>query len=94
MLTDEVYWAIRYDGKHVSVLDVDGMAERTVLLDGWSKTFAMTGWRLGFGVFPPDLVEPVTRLVVNSVSCTSTFSQYAAEGRSRRAVGAGRADGG
>ena len=78
VLTDEVYWAIRYDGPHVSVLDVDGMADRTVLLDGWSKTFAMTGWRLGFGVFPPELVEPVTRLVINSVSCTSAFSQHAA----------------
>ncbi len=78
VLSDEVYWAIRYDGGHVSVLDVDGMADRTVLLDGWSKTFAMTGWRLGFGVLPPDLVEPVTRLVINSVSCTSAFSQRAA----------------
>jgi aspartate/methionine/tyrosine aminotransferase len=78
VLSDEVYWATRYDGKHVSVLDVDGMVDRTVLLDGWSKAFAMTGWRLGFGVLPPDLVEPVTRLVVNSVSCTSAFSQDAA----------------
>jgi aspartate aminotransferase len=78
VLSDEVYWAIRYDGKHASVLDVDGMADRTILLDGWSKTFAMTGWRLGFGVFPPALVEPVTRLAINSVSCTSAFSQYAA----------------
>ncbi len=78
VLSDEVYWAIRYDAGHTSVLDVDGMAERTILLDGWSKTFAMTGWRLGFGVFPASLVEPVTRLVVNSVSCTSAFSQYAA----------------
>jgi aspartate/methionine/tyrosine aminotransferase len=78
VLTDEVYWATRYDGKHCSVLDFDGMPERTVLLDGWSKPFAMTGWRLGFGVFPPDLVEPVTRLIVNSVSCTSAFSQDAA----------------
>jgi aspartate/methionine/tyrosine aminotransferase len=60
------------------VLDLDGMAERTILLDGWSKTFAMTGWRLGFGIFPPALVEPVTRLAINSVSCTSAFSQYAA----------------
>jgi aspartate aminotransferase len=60
------------------VLEVDGMAERTVLLDGWSKTFAMTGWRLGFGVLPQPLVEPVTRLVINSVSCTSAFSQHAA----------------
>jgi aspartate aminotransferase len=78
VLSDEVYWATRYDGGHVSVLDFDGMEQRTVLLDGWSKAFAMTGWRLGFGVFPPDLVEPVTRLVVNSVSCTSAFSQDAA----------------
>jgi aspartate aminotransferase len=79
VLSDEVYWAIRYgDGPHASVLDVEGMADRTILLDGWSKTFAMTGWRLGFGVFPPALVEPVTRLVINSVSCTSAFSQYAA----------------
>jgi aspartate/methionine/tyrosine aminotransferase len=79
VLSDEVYWAIRYgDQPHASVLDVDGMADRTILLDGWSKTFAMTGWRLGFGVFPPGLVEPVTRLVINSVSCTSAFSQYAA----------------
>ena len=80
VLTDEVYWAIRYghEHEHASVLDVDGMADRTILLDGWSKTFAMTGWRLGFGVFPPALVEPVTRLAINSVSCTSAFSQYAA----------------
>jgi aspartate aminotransferase len=91
VLTDEVYWAIRYGpgsvnpggeppgtARPASVLDVDGMADRTILLDGWSKTFAMTGWRLGFGVFPPALVEPVTRLTINSVSCTSAFSQYGA----------------
>jgi aspartate/methionine/tyrosine aminotransferase len=79
VLSDEVYWALRYGGEpHASVLDYDGMADRTILLDGWSKTFAMTGWRLGFGVFPPELVEPVTRLAINSVSCTSAFSQYAA----------------
>jgi aspartate aminotransferase len=79
VLTDEVYWAIRYDGRHASVLDMDGMADRTILLDGWSKTFAMTGWRLGFGVLPQVLVEPVTRLIINSVSCTSAFSQHAAK---------------
>jgi len=78
VLSDEVYWALRYSGPHASVLEFDGMPERTVLLDGWSKTYAMTGWRLGFGVFPPGLVEPVTRLAINSVSCTSAFSQYAA----------------
>jgi aspartate aminotransferase len=79
VLSDEVYWAIRYDGAHVSVLDIEGMADRTILLDGWSKTYAMTGWRLGFGVLPQRLVEPITRLVINSVSCTSAFSQFAAK---------------
>jgi aspartate aminotransferase len=79
VLSDEVYWAIRYgDEPHASVLEFDGMSDRTILLDGWSKTFAMTGWRLGFGVFPPALVEPVTRLVINSVSCTPAFTQHAA----------------
>src|SRR6201997_2139569 len=78
VLSDEVYWALRYAGTHASVLEFDRMEARTVLLDGWSKTYAMTGWRLGFGVFPPSLVEPVTRLAINSVSCTSAFSQYAA----------------
>jgi aspartate aminotransferase len=78
VLSDEVYWALRYGGEHHSVLDVPGMAERTILLDGWSKTYAMTGWRLGYGVFPQALVEPVSRLVINSVSCTSAFSQHAA----------------
>src|SRR6266540_2096824 len=63
VLADEVYWAISYDRPHASILDYEGMPERTVLLDGWSKTFAMTGWRLGFGVFPPVLVEPVERMV-------------------------------
>ena len=53
------------------------MAERTILLDGFSKTFAMTGWRLGYGVFPRALVEPVAKLVTNSVSCTATFVQRA-----------------
>jgi aspartate aminotransferase len=79
VLSDEVYWAMPYDDRHHSILEVDGMPERTVLLDGWSKTFAMTGWRLGFGVFPEELVEPVTRMVINTVSCTSAFSQHAAK---------------
>ena len=78
VLTDEVYSSLCYEDDRPSVLDVEGMAERTILLDGWSKTFAMTGWRLGYGVFPPELVEPVTRLVVNSVSCVPAFCQYAA----------------
>ncbi len=78
VLSDEVYWALSYERPHTSITEFDGMADRTILLDGWSKTFAMTGWRLGFGVFPERLVEPVTRLIINSVSCTSAFSQRAA----------------
>jgi aspartate aminotransferase len=77
VLSDEVYWAIRYGGEHESIASLDGMADRTILLDGCSKTFAMTGWRLGFGAFPAPLVEPVTRLIINTVSCTSAFSQRA-----------------
>ena len=77
VLTDEIYGEIVYDGEHHSFLAQEGMAERTILLDGFSKTFAMTGWRLGYGVFPWALVEPVTKLVTNSVSCTATFTQRA-----------------
>jgi aspartate aminotransferase len=78
VLSDEMYWAIRYEGQHSSIAALDGMADRTILLDGCSKTFAMTGWRLGFAALPEPLVEPVTRLVINSVSCTATFTQHAA----------------
>jgi aspartate/methionine/tyrosine aminotransferase len=77
VLTDEIYGELIYDGEHRSIALEDGMAERTILLDGFSKTFAMTGWRLGFGVFPRPLVDPVTKLVTNSVSCTATFVQRA-----------------
>jgi aspartate aminotransferase len=78
VLSDEMYWAIRYGGEHVSIASIDGMADRTILLDGCSKTFAMTGWRLGFAALPEPLVEPVTRLIINSVSCTAPFTQHAA----------------
>lgn len=77
VLSDEIYSSLGYDGACPSVLGVEGMPERTVLLDGWSKTFSMTGWRLGYGVFPAELVEPVTRLLVNSVSCVPEFVQHA-----------------
>jgi len=77
VLTDEIYGELVYDGEHRSIAVEDGMAERTILLDGFSKTFAMTGWRLGYGVFPRALVEPVGKLVTNSVSCTATFVQRA-----------------
>jgi aspartate/methionine/tyrosine aminotransferase len=77
VLSDEVYWAMNYGGEHASIAMVDGMADRTILLDGCSKTFAMTGWRLGFSAWPADMIEPVSRLVINSVSCTAAFSQRA-----------------
>jgi aspartate/methionine/tyrosine aminotransferase len=77
VLSDEVYWATRYGGEHASIASVDGMADRTILLDGCSKTFAMTGWRLGFAAFPPELVEPIIRMIINTVSCTAAFSQRA-----------------
>jgi aspartate aminotransferase len=73
-----VYFATRYGGEHHSIASVDGMRDRTILLDGCSKTFAMTGWRLGFAGFPAALVEPVSRLVINAVSCTAAFTQHAA----------------
>jgi aspartate aminotransferase len=78
VLSDEIYGRILYSGEHVSIATLPGMLERTILLDGWSKTWAMTGWRLGFGVFPSELVPHVERLVSNSVSCTASFSQQAA----------------
>jgi aspartate/methionine/tyrosine aminotransferase len=67
-----------YDGyKPFSIASVPGMQERTVILDGFSKTYAMTGWRLGFGVMPEQLAQLVTKLQINSTSCTSSFSQIA-----------------
>lgn len=77
VLADEIYSEILYEGRHQSLLGLPGMAERTILLDGFSKTYAMTGWRLGYGVMPEELAEHVTRLITNSVSCTATFTQIA-----------------
>jgi aspartate aminotransferase len=78
VLSDEIYARILYTGKHESIATLDGMLDRTIILDGWSKTWAMTGWRLGFGVFPAELVPHVERLISNSVSCTASFAQQAA----------------
>jgi len=79
VLADEIYKDMYYgEQEHVSITKFPGMCERTVILDGFSKSYAMTGWRLGYGVFPEFLVEPITRLMTNSVSCTSVFSQMAA----------------
>jgi aspartate/methionine/tyrosine aminotransferase len=78
VLSDEIYSRLLYTGQHESIATLDGMLDRTIILDGWSKTWAMTGWRLGFGVFPSELVPHVERLISNSVSCTASFAQQAA----------------
>ncbi len=78
VLSDEIYARILYHGQHESIATLPGMLDRTILLDGCSKTWAMTGWRLGFGVFPAELIPHVDRLISNSVSCTASFSQRAA----------------
>src|SRR2546422_929567 len=77
ILSDEIYRQFLYEGEFVSITGFPGMRERTILLDGFSKSYAMTGWRLGYGVMPPALAEHVTRLMVNSASCTATFVQLA-----------------
>jgi len=77
VISDEVYGPIRYDERYDSIAALPGMAERTFLVDGFSKTYSMTGWRLGYGVMPQWLAEPVTTLMINNVSCTATFVQYA-----------------
>lgn len=77
VLSDEIYSELLYEGEHVSIATMPGMAERTIILDGFSKTYAMTGWRLGYGLFPQELVEPISKLMVNSVSCTSMAVQRA-----------------
>ncbi|MEW5979541.1 MAG: pyridoxal phosphate-dependent aminotransferase [Acidobacteriota bacterium] len=77
VLSDEIYSRILYEGQHFSIAALPGMQERTVILDGFSKTFAMTGWRLGYGVMHPDLLGHMSKLVTNSVSCTAPFVQRA-----------------
>jgi aspartate aminotransferase len=78
VLDDEIYGRIVYDGEHVSIASLPGMAERTIVLDGFSKTYAMTGWRLGYAIVPEPMLAPFSRLIINSVSCTSSHSQLAA----------------
>jgi aspartate aminotransferase len=77
ILSDEIYSQIIYAGSHQSIASLPGMLDRTVILDGFSKTYAMTGWRLGFGVMPPVLQPHISKLVTNSVSCTAPFTQRA-----------------
>ena len=78
VLSDEIYKDIIYDGEHHSIATLPGMLERTIILDGFSKSYAMTGWRIGYGIMPEPLVPHITKLAVNSVSCAASFTQRAA----------------
>ena len=78
VLSDEIYIRFLYEGEHHSIASFPGMRERTIILDGFSKSYAMTGWRIGYGVMPLELVEPISRLSTNSVSCTASATQIAA----------------
>jgi len=77
VMSDEIYSRIMYKGEHFSITQLPGMQERTILLDGFSKTYAMTGWRLGYGVMSKELAGWTTKLMNNSNSCTSAFTQIA-----------------
>src|SRR5258708_3688589 len=77
VLSDEIYSRLLFEGDHFSIMSVPGMQERTILLDGFSKTYAMTGWRMGYGVMRPDLAAQITRLMTNATSCTASFTQMA-----------------
>jgi aspartate aminotransferase len=77
VLSDEIYSRLIFEGEHHSIMSIDGMKERTILLDGFSKTYAMTGWRMGYGVMRADLATHISRLMTNSSSCTASFTQVA-----------------
>ncbi|HYI22688.1 MAG TPA: pyridoxal phosphate-dependent aminotransferase [Candidatus Limnocylindrales bacterium] len=78
VMADEIYGRIMYEGEFSSIAALPEMAERTIVLDGFSKAYAMTGWRLGYAILPSALVDPFSKLIINSVSCTSSFEQIAA----------------
>ena len=77
VLTDEIYSRLIFEGEHHSIMSIDGMKERCILLDGFSKTYAMTGWRMGYGIMRADLATHIARLMTNSNSCTASFTQVA-----------------
>jgi aspartate aminotransferase len=88
VLSDEIYARIIYGQKYISMLSYPGMAERTLIIDGFSKSFAMTGWRLGYTIAPPDLVPHLVMLAINSYTCVAEFTQYAAIEALRDSTGA------
>ncbi|PYX41659.1 MAG: aspartate aminotransferase [Acidobacteria bacterium] len=77
IMSDEIYSRLLFEGEHFSIMSIPGFKERTILLDGFSKSYAMTGWRMGYGVMRSDLAAQVTRLMTNSNSCTASFTQVA-----------------
>jgi len=77
ILSDEIYSRIWYEVEPASITSFEGMAEKTIILDGFSKTYSMTGWRLGYGVMPQWIADAVNKLTVNSNSCTASFTQRA-----------------
>ena len=78
VMSDEIYDRMLYDGReHVSMLEYESLSDRLILLNGWSKTYAMTGWRMGYGVWPKGLIEPATRLSINCHSCVNAAAQFA-----------------
>ena len=77
VLTDEIYSRLIFEGEHHSIMSLDGLKDRCILLDGFSKTYAMTGWRMGYGVMRADLATQISRLMTNSNSCTASFTQIA-----------------
>ena len=78
IMSDEIYDRMLYDGReHVSMLEYESLSDRLILLNGWSKTYAMTGWRMGYGVWPKGLIEPATRLSINCHSCVNAAAQFA-----------------
>lgn len=88
VLSDEIYARIIYSDRYISMLSYPGMAERTVIIDGFSKSFAMTGWRLGYAVAPPELVAQLELLAINTYTCVAEFTQYAAIEALRDSAGA------
>jgi len=77
VLSDEIYSRLIFEGEHTSLMSIEGMKDRTIMLDGFSKTYAMTGWRLGYGVMRADLAKYFGRLMMNVNSCTASFTQVA-----------------
>ena len=77
VMSDEIYSRLMFEGEPYSIASIDGFRDRTIILDGFSKTYSMTGWRLGYGVMRSDLAVHIARLMTNSISCTATFTQMA-----------------